>query len=772
MTPRSRSTTRLAGATLVGLVGVLAALGAWDSARAGTLEPPATLTQPQRPVTFTRDIAPILFERCTVCHHDGAIAPFSLLTYDDARPWARGIKQATATRSMPPWKPAPDHGGPFVGDRRLSDAEIALIGQWVDGGAIQGNPSDMPPAPSRPSDWHLGTPDLVVTMPEPYLLKADGPDEYRNFVIPIPVARAKHIRAFQFRPRSRAVHHARILIDRTGSARRADRADLEPGYDDLLGDAAEFPVGHLLAWAPGKIPAFEDDALAWRLEPGTDLVLQLHLPTIGTPAPVQAQVGLYFADAPGTLSPAVVLLGNKTIDIPPGEPSHVVEDAYRLPVDVDVLAVYPHAHFLGKDLQAFATLPDGSRRWLIRIADWDFNWQDEYRFAEPLHLPAGTTLQMRYVYDNSATNPSNPSHPPKRVRFGRRSTDEMAELVLQVLPGTPEDHRLLTEDFAVKAIAVDTAGAEKRVRDTPDDFEAHHELALYYLEAGRIDEATARFEQTLGLNPRFAAAYYNLGIILAGQGRLDEAEGRFHQALATDPEHVDALTNLGVVLQARGRLDDAAGHYRRAIEIDPEAADAHLNLAVALQSLGRVDDAIVSYRRALAIRPTDVDAHTNLGVVLAGQGNAGVAIGHYLQALELNPVFAQAHHHLAVALAGAHRPEEAIDHHRRALDAQPDEPAFLNGLAWLLATCPDPAVQDPAEAIRLAEHAASLTARRHVLVLDTLAAAYAAAGQYARAVTTAQAALALIPDGQAAELAAAVDERLRLYTRRQPYRQP
>ena len=757
---------------IAGLVGVvLVALGSVNGARAGTHAPPAAPVRAQRPITFTEDIAPILFERCVVCHHDGGLAPFSLLAYADARTRATAIAAATSRRYMPPWKPEPGYGE-FLGDRRLHDEEIALLGQWADGGALEGDPSHLPPAPTWSSEWHLGTPDLVVTMPEPYVLRAEGPDEYRNFVIPIPLATTRHVRALQFRPRSRAVHHARILIDRTGSARHLDAADLEPGYDDLLGDAGTFPEGHLLAWAPGKIPALEDDALAWRLDPGTDLVLQLHLPTIGTPAPIQVQVGFYFADAPGTLSPAVVLLGNKTIDIPAGAPNHVIEDAYRLPVDVDALAVYPHAHFLGKDLQAFAMLPDGSRRWLVRIANWDFNWQDEYRFAEPIHLPKGTTLQMRYVYDNSAANPSNPSRPPTRVRFGRKSTDEMAELVLQVLTRTAEDRRLLTEDFAVKANAVDTAGAEKRARDNPGDFEAHHELALYYLEAGRIAEATARFEQTLGLNPEFAAAHYNLGIILAGQGRLDEADGRFRQALATDPAHVAARTNLGVVLQAMGRLDDAVGHYRRAIEIEPEAADAHLNLAVALQSLGRLDDAIVSYRRVLAMRPADADAHNNLGVVLAGQGRVSEAIEHYREALAVNPVFAQTHHHLAVALAAQQRPEEAIDHHRQALEEQPDEPAFLNGLAWILATYPDPAILDPAEAIRLAEHAASLTERRHALVLDTLAAAYAAAGQYAQAVTTAQASLALIPDGQAAELAAAVRRRLRLYTERQPYRQP
>ena len=690
------------------------------------------------PVTFTQDVAPILFAHCTVCHHGGGLAPFSLRTYANARPWARAIRQAVLSRSMPPWKPTPGYGGPFTGERGLTPGESGIIERWVDSGAVRGDPADLPPDPAVPVDWPLGAPDLIVTMPEAYVLKAEGPDEYRNFVAPIPVTTPKYVRAFQFRPRSRAVHHARLLLDRSGSARRLARVDPDPGYDDRLAGDAEFPEGHLLAWAPGRIPAFTPDDLAWRLEPGTDLVMQLHLPAIGVPEPIRAQVGLYFSATPPARTPAVLLLGDKTIDIPAGDRRHVVEDEYRLPVDVEALAVYPHAHFLGRDLQAFATLPDGSRRWLVRIADWDFDWQDEYRFADPVPLPRGTWLHLRYVYDNSAGNPQNPSHPPRRVRYGRQSTDEMAELVVQVVTRTRADHRALTEDFARKANAVDVAGAEKRAGDEPGDLRAHHELAVYYLEAGRLDEAAARFERTLRLDPRFAPAHYNLGLIHAERRQLDEAAGRFRQAIASDPAHAGAHTGLGVTLQAMGRPDAAVDHYRRAVAIEPELADAHHNLAVALQALGRVGEAVQSYQRVLALTP----------------GDAGV------------------HFTLAGALASERRPAEAMRHYRRAVAEQPREPAFLNGLAWMLATHPDAGLRDPAEATRLAETAASLTGRRHVLVLDTLAAAHAAAGRYPQAMETAEAAVALVPADQAPELRAGIRSRLRLYARRQPYRQP
>ena len=692
----------------------------------------------QPPVTFAQHVAPILFEHCAVCHHGGGLAPFSLLTYADARPWARAIRQAVVSRSMPPWKPTLGYGGPFAGERRLTAAEIGIIERWADGGAARGDPADLPPHPPSPVDWPLGPPDLIVTMPEAYVLKAEGPDEYRNFVAPIPVTAPKYVRAFQFRPRSPAVHHARLLLDRNGSARRLARGDPDPGYDDRLAGDAEFPEGHLLAWAPGRIPAFTPDDIAWRLEPGTDLVMQLHLPTIGVPEPIQAQVGFYFSAAPPVRTPAVILLGDKTIDIPAGDRRHVVEDEYRLPVDVEALAVYPHAHFLGTDLQAFATLPDGSQRWLVRVADWDFDWQDEYRFADPVSLPRGTRLHLRYVYDNSAGNPQNPSHPPRRVRYGRQSTDEMAELVVQVVARTRADQRVLVQDFARKANAVDVAGAEKRARDEPGDFRAHHELAVYYLEAGRLDEAASRFERALGLSPGFAPAHYNLGLIHAERRQLDEAAERFRRAIASDPAHAGAHTGLGVTFQAMGRPDAAIDHYRRAVAIEPELADAHHNLAVALQALGRVADAVRSYQRVLALTP----------------GDAGL------------------HFTLAGALAAERRPAEAMRHYREAVAAQPHEPAFLNGLAWMLATHPDGGLRDPGEATRLAETAASLTGRRHALVLDTLAAAHAAAGRYARALETAEAALALVPADRAPELRAGIRSRLRLYAGRQPYRQP
>ena len=195
---------------------------------------------------------------------------------------------------------------------------------------------------------------------------------------------------------------------------------------------AETPEGHFLSWQPGRGPYVTADGSAWTIPEGADLVVQLHLKPSGKPEPIHPEIGLYFTDQPPTNHLFKLLLGSKRIDISPGDRAYVVTDHFRLPVDVQVTALNPHAHYLGKDLQGFATLPDGTRKWLLWIPNWSFFWQGDYRLRQPLSLPAGSDLQMRYTYDNSVANVENPSNPPRRVRYGTQTTDEMAELWVQV----------------------------------------------------------------------------------------------------------------------------------------------------------------------------------------------------------------------------------------------------------------------------------------------------------------------------------------------------
>ena len=724
------------------------------------------------PLTFTRDIAPILFDECAACHRPGGVGPFSVLTYQDVRPRARELVAATTSRSMPPWKPAPSYGE-FSGERRLTGDEIARIQRWVEEGAIEGDPSDLPPPPAWPDGWQLGEPDLVVTMPEPFAVPADGADIYRNFSMPIPVAEGQYVRAVEFRPgNGGVVHHARIMMDRTGASRKLEAADREPGYDGMLLDGAEFPDGHFLGWAAGKMPSIGPDDLAWSLEPGTDLVLQTHLLPSGRPEALQASFGFFFSDTPPTRAPVVLVLDSRTIDIPAGEPEHVVEATYTLPVDVDALRVSPHAHYLGKDMRAFATLPDGTTRPLIHVPDWDFDWQDDYEFVAPVHLPRGTTLVMRYVYDNSAENARNPSTPPRRVVFGPRSSDEMAQLMLQVLPSDPADRTALRQDFANAAVQVEIAGYEKMIRDDPGDYESRNALALRHYGLGREEEALRQFEESVRLNPDFGDGHYSFGTVLARLGRLEDAAAHLEEAVRIDPDRVEAHNNLGGVLLSLGRLATAAAHYRWAVRLDPDDVAARRNLGVVLRSMGQLDEAISTYRQALERRPDDLDTHNALGVALAERGDPSAAIDQFLLVLESRPDDPNAHYNVAVALAAERRPVDAVSHFRRALEPRPGWSAALGGLAWLLATHPDSGVRDPVEAVRLAERAIELTGRQEVQPLDALAAAYAAAGRFGEAVNTARAALDRALALEQAGAAADIRERLQLYLRNRPYLQP
>ena len=275
----------------------------------------------------------------------------------------------------------------------------------------------------------------------------------------------------------------------------------QPGYDGLLARTAHFPDGHFFGWTPGQLAPPSDD-LAWRLNPGTDMVLQLHLRPTGRTERVQAAIGLYFAAAPPRLTPVMLRLGKQNIDIPAGEREYVTTDSYILPVDVDVYGVQPHAHYRARDVEGFATLPDGTRKWLIVIRDWDFDWQDTYRYVKPVALPKGTTLTMRYTYDNSEGNKRNPQRPPQRVHWGQNSSDEMGDLWIQVVPRSQPDADLLVREFRQKVFHEDILGYETVLQRTPDDISLHDDVALLHLAVGDAAKAVAHFSESVAVGCR------------------------------------------------------------------------------------------------------------------------------------------------------------------------------------------------------------------------------------------------------------------------------
>ena len=566
-------------ATAAGLaLGTLAA----DIAAAGA----RAAAQPSRgdaAPTFTRDIARLVFTKCATCHHPEGTAPFSLLTYADVRQRATQIAEVTGSRYMPPWKADPSNG-PFVGQHPLTDAEIERIRRWVDAGAIEGDPADLPPVPDHRGRWRLGQPDLVITLDEPYRLQPDGTDVFRIFVIDVPIDAVRFVKGFEFLPGNpRIVHHANIRIDATDASRRYDLQEPGPGYDGLIAHAAVYPDGHFLGWTPGQVAPLLPKGLGWRLQPGTDLVVELHMQPSGKPEDVQPQIGLYFGDDPPARTPAMLRLGRQSIDIPAGEARYTIGDSFVLPVDVEVQAVQPHAHYRAREIRGMAMLPDGTARTLIHIRDWDFRWQHVYRYATPFHLPRGTRLSMEITYDNSAVNPRNPYNPPRRTFWGQRSADEMGDLWIQVLPGSERDREALLAAFGPKVLAEDVIGYEREIARDPTSVALHDDVGMLYLRLDRPAEAVAHFEASARLQPESAAAKFNLGTALAIAGRFDEAEGRYREALRIRPDYALAHNNLGGMLLRRGALGEAVDHIGRALELDPGNTEARANATLAVR---------------------------------------------------------------------------------------------------------------------------------------------------------------------------------------------
>jgi hypothetical protein len=311
----------------------------------------------------------------------------------------------------------------------------------------RGDLTKLPALPSFPSGWQLGQPDLVLEMPAAYHVPADGPDVYRNFVIPLSLGEEKWIRAIELRPSARqVVHHVLYFADSSGTARRADAVDAEPGFAGMRpGGLRSASLG---GWAVGQQPHFYPEGIALPLPRGSDLVLQYHFHPTGKAEQEQSVIGIYFADrAPERRLTAIQLPPLFSffagIDIPAGQRDFHVQDSFVLPVDVDAVAIGAHAHYLGREMKMTATLPDGSDKTLLWITDWDFAWQDRYFFTQLVSLPKGTRLTGFIRWDNSADNPRNPSDPPARVTWGEQSTDEMGSVTLQVVPRQQSDLQTL-----------------------------------------------------------------------------------------------------------------------------------------------------------------------------------------------------------------------------------------------------------------------------------------------------------------------------------------
>ncbi len=644
------------------LCSIVLALTALACTSCGTADiPPVSPTAVARPVTFSRDIASIVFTHCAACHRPRGAGPFPLLTFDDVRRRTSQIATVTHSGFMPPWLPEPGYGD-FVGQRRLSLEQIELFRQWAEQGALEGDPADLPASPTWSEGWQLGEPDLVLTLPEPYVLPADGADDFRNFVLPIPVSSPRYVRAVELHPgRKQVVHHAIVMVDSQGGASQLDAQDAEPGYEGMDSIYGHAPDGHFLGWTPGKAADAGEGDLPWRLDPGTDLVLQLHMLPSGKAERIQPSVGLFFGERPRRPDRTVTLYLKADLDIPAGASDYEATERFVLPVDGWVERVYPHAHYLGKSIDAFATLPDGSTRWLIRIDDWDFNWQDSYRYAEPVLLPAGSAITMRWTYDNSASNPRNPNDPPRRVVSGNRTTDEMAHLYLQLRVRDDRDAQLLA-----------IADARHRLERSPDDYLLHTALAGSLQVVGQYDQALRHGLRALELEPDHAPAHFCVALVYELQGQLEKAIVQYERAVALQPENPLMRTSLAEVLVKQGRLAEAEAQIQEVLKLGAQIGDAHIVLGTIRRLQGAFPEAIEQYERALALQAQDVRPHAFLAAIRTQQGDFGEAIAQLEQALAIDPKNAVLHNALGRVFLATGATQPAIEHFRQALAIDPD----------------------------------------------------------------------------------------------------
>jgi tetratricopeptide (TPR) repeat protein len=598
---------------------------------------PAVAASPAPRVTFYRQIAPIIYQNCTPCHRPGESGPFSLITYEDVRRHALQVAAVTKRRFMPPWLPEPGHGE-FAEERRLTNAQIQLIQAWVAQGALAGSAAHAPAPPKFSGEWQRGTPDLILRVAKPYHLYAEGSEVFWNFILPVPITTTRWVKAMEVRPGNpRVFHHANVILDRSGATRRQEAVPGAgfPGMDLTVEEETFDPDGHFLSWKPGSEPVVEPDGMAWRADPGMSLVLNVHLRPTGKPETISPEIGLYFTDKPQVKFPMLIQLEHDgMIDIPAGAKDFLVSDDFRVPIDVNVLEIYPHAHYLGKLLEGYATLPDGTRKWLVRIPDWDLSWQGVFRLKSPLLLPAGTVVSMRYHYDNSADNPRNPNHPPKEVRAGNQATDEMGHLWLQVLPVAEGDQRALLQRAVVT----------QRLTKYPGDFGANFTMGDLLLGDDKPQDAVPYFEKAALANPRSVVGATELGIALFSEGKPIQAEEQFRRALTMDASYTDARFDLASAEAANKEWPAAAADFKQVLTERAEDAKAarHLGEVLllwgdSLSNAGKHTEALDRYRSALEFRPGDPQLHGKIGMELAQMARLDEAKAEFETALRMDP---------------------------------------------------------------------------------------------------------------------------------------
>jgi len=579
--------------------------------------------QDATPPTWATDVAPIVYRSCTPCHRPGQPAPYSFLSYEDFFKKRTFAVEVIESGYMPPWQPT--HGD-FVGDRSLSQADQATIKKWVAAGGPRGDKDKEPQPPKFATGWQLGHPDMILRMPEVLVVPAKGPDIVRNYVVPIALERLRFVSAVEIRPSNPAVHHAVLGVDRTRQSRQKDAEDELAGFPGMTLGAAMPPDGHFLGWTPGKSVRRAEDGMAWRLHPGDDFVLQLHAVSVGKEEKVQPEIGIWFTDKPTRMVFDLLMLFSEEIDIKPGVTDFALRDHLVLPVPVTVHAVYPHAHYVCRRMRSTATLPDGTVKILFAIDEWDFDWQDDYRYQAPVVLPAGTRIDIEYVYDNSEGNTNNPTRPPKRVRFGQESADEMGTCTFSVTLHNPQDRSKLL-----------MATTDRDLEKLPNAWNLLMRKCQLERERGNFSGAEKAIERACKISPGAAAVWFERGMLAEATHKLELAVRSYRQALAINPKHAMAHMQLGTLFGRSGNDAMALKHFGEAVKVLPNSARAHNNFATANFAANKLALAERHYRLALAISPEYFNAQFNLARVLIGMGKKEAARKELQRAAFLRP---------------------------------------------------------------------------------------------------------------------------------------
>jgi mono/diheme cytochrome c family protein len=378
-------------------------------------------------VTYHKDVAPIMQSHCQECHRPGEIAPFSLLSYKDARPWAKAIKADVVTKKMPPWFADPQYGH-FADDRSLSKQEIDTLVSWVDGGAKEGDPKDEPQPRTYTEGWNIPKPDLVLDM-NTFHIPAKGDIPYMYVVLPTKFTQDQWIQAAEARPSDRTVVHHVVIFVRDPESKWLREAQpgvpfVPPGGGKNFNNTSGGGNDILMIYTPGKVPEMWRQGLGKMIKAGSDLVLQIHYTASGKETDDHTKVGLVFAKEKPAERALTIGGNNLSFKIPPGDPNYRVEAKNVFPNGVTILNFFPHMHVRGKAFEYRAVYPDGKSEVLLRVPKYDFFWQLDYTLKEPLVLPPGSRIECTAWYDNSPNNPANPD-PTATVRFGEQSWEEM-----------------------------------------------------------------------------------------------------------------------------------------------------------------------------------------------------------------------------------------------------------------------------------------------------------------------------------------------------------